>query len=672
MKKELLFTLVLLLTFTVNINAQDFKYGKVSKTELQEKVHPLDSSANAAILYKKEHITFQFVQSKGFMQNREVHQRIKVYNKEGYDWATKKIYLSKGSSGSSSERIINIKGSTYNLKGEKIVVDKLKKDGIFKEDYNDFNEINTITMPNIQDSCILEYTYTIVSPFFQIDDIYFQSTIPINKLDVKVASPQYAQYNRLANLRASFFPKFKESKENKSVMLSSRDNSVKAGRGNGYQQTNSEYFENVIEATEANIPSLKEEGFVSSMENYISKMSFELSAILNEFGAPEKSFSSSWEKVSKSIYDRSSFGDQIKKTKFFNDDLGEIINGVSDPFEKASILAEYVKKKVKWNGYYGFSTYKGTKDAYKEGEGNVADINLLLIAMLKSQGVEANPVLVSTRNNGIPLYPTRKGFNYVICMVENQDQYVLIDATEKFTSLNVLPERVLNWQGRLIKDDGISSWVSLLPTNQSLQSTSLNIKIEEDGNVSGKVRQMITSNLALRYNKKYQKLSEDDQVKLIEKNKGAIEILELEMAVKDKDALSISYEYNLSDAIDDIGGKLYFSPLLFMAEKENPFKLDERKYPIDFTIPFKEKYIVNIMLPKGYNVEAIPQSEVIEFKDGAIKYKFIAKQNGNFVQLSTEFDLKTPIIDAVDYSVFKVFFGKVVEKQAEQIVLKKI
>lgn len=669
MKKTL--ALILLFVFFIS-NGQDYKFGKVSKSELQEKTHPIDSSANAAVLYKKEHITFQFVNTKGFMQNREVHERIKIYSKEGYDWATKKVYVYKGSSGGNSERIIDIKGYTYNLEGNKVAKEKLKNDGIFEEEYNDFNEINTITMPNIQDGCIIEYTYTIVSPFYAIDDIYFQSTIPINKLDVKVASPQFAQYNRLANLRASFFPKFKESRENKSVMLSSRDNSVKAERGNGYQQTNSEYFENVIEATETNIPSLKEEAFVSSMENYISKMSFELSAILNEFGAPEKSFSSSWEKVSETIYKRKSFGNQINKTNFFEDDVASVTDGVTDPFAKAAILAEYVKSKVKWNGYYGAFAYKGTKEAFNEGEGNVADINLLLIAMLKSQGVEANPVLVSTRNNGIPLYPTTKGFNYVICMVENQGEFVLIDATEKFSTLNVLPERVLNWQGRLVKDDGTSSWVSLMPSNQSQQSTSLNIKIDEDTNISGKVRQIITSNLALRYNKRYQGLSSDDQIKLIEKDKGAIEVSNVELAIKDKGALSVSYSYNLSDAVDNIGDKLYFSPLLFMAEKENPFKLDERQYPIDFTMPLKQKYMINIMLPQGYTVETIPESEVMEFKEGTAKYKFIAKQNGNFVQLSTEFDLKTPIIDAVDYSVFKVFFGKVVEKQAEQIVLKKI
>ncbi|WP_299117630.1 transglutaminase domain-containing protein [uncultured Winogradskyella sp.] len=670
MKK--LLTLIALVAFVFNAKAQDFKFGKVSKEELQEKVHTIDSSANAAVLFKSEIISFTFSQSNGFTQKREVHERIKIYNKEGYDWATKKIYLYKGSSGASKENVTNIKGYTYNLEGGKVNKDKLRKDGIFEEEYNDFTEINTLTMPNVQDGCVIEYIYTIASPFYQIDDVQLQKSIPINTLKIRVATPQFFKYNRLSNPNAFYFPKSKLSREKKSYTTTSSNGSDVRWTRAAITKTKDDYFEDIITLSDVNVPAIKEEAFAGNMDNYTSKMSFELVAFLNEFGAPEKSFSSSWEKVSKTIYKRPSFGDQIKRTNFFEDDIASINAGIDDPFHKAALLSNYVKTKVKWNGYYGVSAYKGTKDAYKEGEGNVADINLLLIAMLKSQGVDANPVLVSTKNNGIPLYPTRKGFNYVICMVENQGQYVLIDATERYGLLNVLPERALNWQGRLIKDDGSSSWVSLMPSKQSQESTSLNVKLEEDLSITGKVRQMITSNLALRYKKEYIGLSKDDQLKLLEKNKGAIEISETQMDVKDNGAFSISYNYNLNDAVDDIGGKLYFSPLLFMAEKENPFKLDERKYPIDFKMPLKDKYKVNIMLPQGYKVEALPKSEVMEFKEGAVKYTFVAKQNGNFIQLSTEFDLKSPIIDSSDYSVFKEFYGKVVEKQAEQIVLSKL
>ena len=303
----------------------------------------------------------------------------------------------------------------------------------------------------------------------------------------------------------------------------------------------------------------------------------------------------------------------------------------------------------------------------------MADINLLLITMLRSQGINANPVLVSTRSNGIPLYPTRNGFNYVVCMVQNGQNYILLDASEPYSMVNVLPEKELNWRGRLVMGDGTSDWVSLRPNSQARETTSLNVQFNDDFSVKGKVRQSMTSNIALRYRKKYALMSQDDHIKSIESGKGAIEVSEInfENASDITEPVKLSYNYELSDAIDDIGGKVYFSPMLFMATKENPFKLDERNYPIDFTMPILDKYVVNVEMPEGYKVEALPKSEIIDFKEGAAKFSYIAKENGKYLQFVINFDLKTSLIDPVDYGVFKQFFEKMIEKQAEQVVLTK-
>jgi hypothetical protein len=66
---------------------------------------------------------------------------------------------------------------------------------------------------------------------------------------------------------------------------------------------------------------------------------------------------------------------------------------------------------------------EGVKKAYKDKTGNVAEINLMLTAMLRYAGLNANPVLVSTRSNGIAIFPNRTAFNYVIAAVENGSSY---------------------------------------------------------------------------------------------------------------------------------------------------------------------------------------------------------------------------------------------------------
>ena len=328
---------------------------------------------------------------------------------------------------------------------------------------------------------------------------------------------------------------------------------------------------------------------------------------------------------------------------------------------------------MKWNGNYGKYAQNGIRSAYKDGEGNDADINLLVISMLRSQGVNANPVLISTRNNGIPLFPTRQGFNYVICAVQKGNDYLLIDATEQYSTNNVLPQRVLNWQGRLVEEKGVSRWINIMPSKKSVESTMLNVKMNDDFTVSGKVSKRLTLYSAYFYREKYTIMTKEDHIKSLESDKGDLEISELnfENAKDITQPIKINYEYELSDGVDEIGDKLYFSPLLFLATKENPFKLDERQYPVDFVIPYEDKYIINIMLPEGYTVESIPKTEAIEFKDAQVKFVYYIKENGKYLQLKVNLEINNPLILPADYKDFKAFFSKVVEKQAEQVVLSK-
>ncbi|MCF6319285.1 MAG: hypothetical protein L3J83_08415, partial [Proteobacteria bacterium] len=423
-----------------------------------------------------------------------------------------------------------------------------------------------------------------------------------------------------------------------------------------------EYKVKVSKVNEDNIPALKSEEFVTNIENYRSKLILELTAITDPRGGVE-TFSTSWDKVTKTIYKRPSFGDQLKRTGFFEDDVNAIVSGISDEVSKTFLIFNYVKSKVKWNNFYGYSALKGTKKAYNEGDGSVGDINLLLVAMLRSIGVNASPVLVSTRNHGIPLYPTTKGFNYVICMVESGDGYMLLDATARYSTFNTLPTRALNWQGRVVRANGSSAWINLSSTKVSKESTSMNVKINDDYTIGGKVRKSLTEYVAMSYRNRFANASEEDHIKYLERNNGDIEVSELnfENAKDVTKPLKLTYEYQLSDAVEEIGDKLYFSPLLFLATKENPFKQEERLYPIDFIYPFEDKYTVNVMLPEGYKVESLPESGIFDFNNDAGKFSYVIKENGNFLQIKVDFNINKAIIITTDYKIFKEFYGKMVE-----------
>lgn len=632
--------------------AQNVNFGKVSKAELQEKFHPKDSATSAAILYRKESINFRFLPNQGFQQERKVHQRIKIYNKEGFDWATQKVYLYKGTG--QKESLYGLKGFSYNLVNGKVEKVKLKSDGKFIDEYSEYTNVNSFTLPNVKEGTVIEYQYTITSLRASIDDIIFQFSIPMNKLDIRIATPEYYIYNKQYNFQASYLPKLVESTKNTTVPF--------------------DYKINISTVNEVDIPALREEAYSGNYNNYRSKMAMELTAYLNANKVIEKTFSSSWGEVSKTIYNNENFGGQLGKYSIYKDDLENLLAGVEDDFEKAILVENFVKSRVKWNGRFGKYAQNGVRSAYKNGEGNDADINLLVISMLRSRGVNANPVILSTRDNGIPLFPSREGLNYVICSVESDGKMLLIDATEQYSTNNILPRRVLNWQGRLIENEKLSRWINIKPSKMSVETTMLNVTIDDDFTVSGKVAKRLTNYIAYFYRNRYASMTNEDHIKSLEKDKGAIEINELNTDnVKNiTQPIKINYKYELSDGIDEVGDKIYFSPMLFFATKENPFKLEERQYPIDFVIPYEDKYLINIKLPEGYSVESLPNSEVLEFNDSNVKFSYLIKQSASILQLKVELDIVNPLILPKDYKGFKDFYSKIVEKQAEQVVLTKV
>jgi len=124
--------LLLCLTFvTLTVQAQELKFGKVTKEELLEKSHPLEPDAKAAVLYKDQKVRFDYNESSGWTLVTTVFQRIKIYQKTGFDWATTLVSLYIGNSG--SERITGVKGITFNYENAQITEDKLKKESILKK-----------------------------------------------------------------------------------------------------------------------------------------------------------------------------------------------------------------------------------------------------------------------------------------------------------------------------------------------------------------------------------------------------------------------------------------------------------------------------------------------------------------------------------------------------------
>lgn len=650
--------------------SQNYDFGEVSVEELSEKFYPTDSSASAAYLYKDRNTSFHYDQSEGFVLVTKIHERIKIYSKEGFDYATTSVPLYK--SGSSRESVTGLKGYTYNLANGKVEDFKLKKDGIFKSEISKFFDETKFTLPNIKEGCVVEYKYEIRSPFYTNVDVFeFQHDIPIKKLQAKFSAPEYFVFQASSKGFLNVIPK--ESRVNDKIIFNNKT------RNNGRYTTSTTYstdelsfYNNISTFDLSDVPALKEEPHVNNIRNYRSAMKYELS--YTSFpNSPIKHYATTWGDVVKTIYENPSFGGELDKSGYFESDIDELLSGVSDPMEKAARIYDYVKSNVKWNGYYSKYSNNGLRKAYKEHTGNVADINLMLTAMLRYAGLDANPVLVSTRKNGVPLFPTREGYNYVICGIEVPNDIVLLDATSKYSAPNVLPFRALNWQGRVIRKSGSSALIDLYPKTISKNTTSLFLKLDDTGLVEGQMRAVKTGHKARNYRNKYNSTDEEQFITNLENKFDGMEIEEFKVSNNKNLGKPVmeSCKFSIESQADIIEDKIYFSPMFFFKMNENPFKLEKREFPIDFGYPSDDIYRFNITLPEGYTVVSAPKSKKLELPDNLGSFVYQVKVNGSMIQLVIDSKINVPIVSPIYYDALKSYFSGLIEAENEQIVLTK-
>ena len=677
MKKKSVFFFLLLLCALTNyaqpappktINTPKvFKFGKVDPQEFATKVSGADSSASGIKLFDIGKGYFEVSPKSGsFVYVFERHIRYKVVNKNGYDLADFDITLYRGDGGS-QENLNFMEAGTYNLENGKVVVSKLSKDAKFSEKHDKNFTIKKFTLPNVKEGSILEYRYKIVSDFiYNLHDWYFQSSLPVlySELDIKI--PEYFRYKVTPR---GYFPinQVKNEHVNENYYIPANQ---------GRAETVQAKALNLKYVTE-NVPAIKEEKFITTMEDYISKIEFELSS--THFpGSLYKDYSSSWPKIVNELMDEQTFGKFFSKNSFSRSLSAEIIKSETNPELQMQLIFEHVKANLKWNDSYSkYATVNQVKTVFEKKSGNSADINLSLLSLLVEAKLQASPVLVSTRRNGYhPGYPMLSKFNNVIVAVELGDKTILLDATDKYLSQNLISYQNLNHQGLKINvTQKNGAWIPLEVTIPSKNNIFYNLILSEDNILSGTLYLSSNNYSGLIERNKYTAATNEAEfLTNYKKNKPGLEIKSFKIENLDAptELLLQTLEVTIEDKVEEAGDLVMLSPLLFEQTKENPFKLEERNFPVDFAYPIEENYRATIEFPKNYKLEKLPANGKIQLPDNEGSFTYIFNTEGNRISLISKIVIAKSIFPTEGYHDLKELFRMLIEKQAQQIVFKKL
>ena len=162
----------------------------------------------------------------------------------------------------------------------------------------------------------------------------------------------------------------------------------------------------------------------------------------------------------------------------------------------------------------------------------------------------------------------------------------------------------------------------------------------------------------------------ENKKKIIEYlNKDGVNVIDSTVIIQNALNIKNPYfvQYNLTYQIDKMNNKLYILPFLGEIISDNPLKQGSRKYPIDMTYPVKRTYISDIIIPQGYKVDFIPDNYKIN--NDLFELNYSVNQNGNHVNIIFDYYFKDSLYAPNDYLKIKLYFGDIVRKGHEKVVL---
>lgn len=650
----LLFILFICFTF-FSFSQERLKadFGEPSESDFALKVYEKDSTAAAVVLFEQGYYYFGAV-GDNIKLIKEVHRKIKVLDTKRFEYGTLDIPLFV--SNETSEKVTRYNAWTHNGKAKT----KVTSDAIFITSVPEIGKVCRIVFPNVKDGSIIEYVYRIESPFlFNFYGWEFQGEIPKIYSEFLFKIPIDFQFNNVLYGRQSLY--INKSQVVEDCLQTTYNTQIIGCPITLYAMRD--------------IPAFQEEDYMLSPRNYISRVEFEPKELRTAGGwSKVKKFSTKWEDVDK-LLKNGDIGTQLNKTNYFKRNLPDSILSKNDEFEKAKAIYGFIQNHYTWDGSY-YSSETQVRDAFNLKKGSVPEINLSLINALQAAGLDAKLLLLSTRQNGLPteLYPVMTKFNYTIAVLTIGNEKYLLDATNKQAPFGIIPFEALNLQGRVMDFKKGSYWMPIEPFKQNIHYANTQLTADENGNFIGIVNEANFGYIGLekRINIEVGKIEE--YIKNVANNREGIDIENYELEDLNLIEKPLKEKYSVSIEPELVGDKVILYPFFNKTYiSENPFKMKDRSYPMDFGYPFTNTYLVSIDLANVYNIEQLPKSRTIKLpnEDGECSITYVTEDNKINIRFNIKLNAYRFSSDA--YQSLKEFFGSMITMLKEEpITLKRI
>jgi len=629
-------TLLLLLSiFSNTLKAQTATtqpYGKVDKADLELKACDFEKDANAEVLFDKGSVNFTADYDLVF----ERHVRIKIFNDKAKDAASIRLVYWGGGG---MELLSNVQAETINLNNGNIEITKVDKKLIFMQTVDRARSLVAFSFPNVQPGSIIEFKYTLMTAnLSDFPNWYFQDRFPTRYSELNTTIPNILIYKNLVMVNLPFL---KNTPDVKAM---------------------------------TNIPSLKDEPYMSSRKDNYQRILYQLLAIHS--GALHKTFSDTWKKIGEDEVRFYDFGGEFDRRVDGGDTILAKAKALSTDDAKIAYLFGEVKNHMKWNEDDERYTNDGTSKAWQKKIGNSTEINLILYNLLHKAGVKGYPMLVSTKQNGKvnPAFPNRYQFNRTVVYVPiDSTRFYLLDATNKYNTYKDIPDALLNGFGFYIdKDNENYDLVFIEKTTPVRNVIVVNADITAAGKMEGTAEISSPANNRISYIKNYKENGEKKYIDYLREDDNNLKINSLKLENMEIDTLPLTQNISFTlDLTSSDQNYIYFKPNILTSIGPNPFLNEERMTDIDFGYRNNYAIVGLFKIPAGYKSDALPKNASMTMPDQSIVFKRIVAEQDGEITIKYAINYNRSIFFKDDYPVMHDFYRKMYEMLNEQIILKK-
>lgn len=647
--KGCVFFLFIFLEFNVFSQSPNVKLEGISISDLEMKVYKPDPGADAVVLYDCGLAEVVLVGGDLQIELQRV-VRVKIINKSGFDYANVEIPFGI------DDKVFNVEATTYNIENGIIKEAKVPRKSFILEKTNKYQRIFRIAFPNVYEGSIIEYKYTYqTSALYEFIPWKFQDKIPIKYIEFTAKFPDFFNYRGLIK---GDLAKIEKRYESYNIYFGGYSTVMHAHKWMG-----------------ENIPSFVEEPYITGVKDLLLRLDFELIGV-NFPNSSYKELTPTYEKLSQRLLDRSDFGLQLYDSYFLSKITKNVIKGLKDNSDKLTAIHRYVSNEIIWNGVESYTSTKSLKAVIREKRGNSAEINMILIAMLRYAGITADPVILSTRSNGAlhPIYAMYQKFNYLVASVYIAGKDVLVDATNPLLPYNTLPFECLNNEGWIVHPS-LYGWIKLNNNEKKSSREVYSLLLNQNGTFEGGVNHTYYYYDAYDIRRFIKLESEEGYVDYLKSKYSNADLSNISIGNIDslKRPINIAFNANFKFGIQNTSSGFVLDLFSMIGENsKNVFFPEERKFPIDFGCPIDRTISFNITLPHNYIVENIPEKVTIKLPNDWGVYIYSCQFRDNILVVDSYINIKEIRYKSEDYKMLRDWFSKIIKKHSEVIVVNKI